>query len=77
MNYTNGGLKLTDIEMFLNSIKGSWVKRLLTENNNMWKCMYDTILNKYGGELLFESNLQTQDIKRICKDNEFLKNIIQ
>ena len=39
--------------------------------------MYDTILNKYGGELLFESNLQTQDIKRICKDNEFQKNIIQ
>ena len=37
MNYTSGGLKLTDIEIILNSIKGSCVKRLLTENNSMCK----------------------------------------
>ena len=36
--YENGGLNLTNIEQFLSSIKASWVKRYLDENNKrLWK----------------------------------------
>ena len=36
--YENGGLKLTDINFFLNAIKAGWVKQFLDENNHgKWK----------------------------------------
>ena len=36
-DYKDGGLKMIDIEMFLNSLKSSWRKRILdTSNNGIW-----------------------------------------
>jgi hypothetical protein len=39
-DYENGGIKLTDIDCFLNAIKASWVKRYLDKNNkSKWKTL--------------------------------------
>ena len=49
-NIENGGLKMIDIEFFINSLKASWVKKL-TDNSNKgdWKFIYMSFLEKHGG----------------------------
>jgi hypothetical protein len=75
--FENGGLKVTDIKCFLTSVKACWVKRLLNEENKgMWKNIYSSVLNKHGGNLIFECNLNSNDIKRIFNKNIFLANIL-
>jgi len=40
-------MKLTDVNMFLNSLKSGWVERLLnTESNGCWQIVYNHILNR-------------------------------
>jgi exonuclease III len=76
-SYEEGGLKLTNIDSFLTSIKACWVKRLLNDDNKgLWKCFYENILKKCGGNLIFECNLDTPDIKNISKNNFFLKDVL-
>ena len=42
-DYEHGGLKMTDIETFIWSLKAGWVKRLAqTENNKLLKTVYET-----------------------------------
>ena len=56
--YESGGLNLTNINKFLTSIKSSWIKRYLdSENCGKCKLLWDLRLNKYGNELIFESEL--------------------
>ena len=50
--YKDGGMKLTDVNMFLNSLKCGWVKQMLnTESNGCWKIVYKHILNRNGGNM--------------------------
>ena len=77
-NYENGGLKLTDIELFLNSIKASWIKRYCDEENKgNWKILWKRYLKRYGNELIFECNLDKTDIQSITKQNSFLCNVLE
>ena len=77
LDYKKGGLKLTDINYFINSIKGSWIKRLSNvENKGKWKIIYETIIKKYGGNLIFESNLKEEDIKQIIPHNKFFQDVL-
>ena len=56
--YQKGGLKMLNIDLFINSIKCSWIKRLFDNTNHgQWKTFYLNEIKKYGGKLLFESNL--------------------
>ena len=75
--YKDGDMKLTDVNMFLNSLKCGWVKRMLnTESNGCWKIVYYHILNKNGENFVFECYLNTPHIKSICKNNNFLRDIL-
>ena len=75
--YENGGLKLTDINFFLNAIKAGWVKRFLDENNHgKWKLLLHEKLKHFGTSLIFESNLDEAIIHDISKGNIFLKDIL-
>ena len=59
----NGGIKFPDIYYLRNANKASWVPRIMDENNNgLWKTIYQKRLNRHGGNLVFESNLQNEDI---------------
>jgi hypothetical protein len=75
-SYELGGLKLTDIQTFLISIKACWVKRLLNDNNGQWKSFYDSYLKKAGGKLIFDGKLNNKDITNICDNHQFLKDVI-
>ena len=46
-DYEKGGLKMLDIYKFLNSLKASWIKRVMDENNKgMWKYFYNKTSDK-------------------------------
>ena len=63
--------------MFLNSLKCGWVKRMLnTESNGCWNIVYNHIVNRNGGSFVFECNLDTPHIKSVCKNNNFLRDIL-
>ena len=76
-NYQNGGLRMLDIDLFINSIKCSWIKRLFdNKNNGQWKIFYTNKINKYGGKLLFESSLNKENIINMFPKCTFLQEIL-
>ena len=78
-NYENGGLKMIDIDIFMNSIKAGWVKRIVSDSNNGdWKHIYLNQLKGIGRKLIFECNISIKDLKNTLKiKSDFLCDIIQ
>ena len=78
-NYEIGGLKTIDINIFINSIKSGWVKRINdNKNNGDWKAIYLKQIDKFGGKLIFECNLNLKDLIKSFKiDSGFLSDILQ
>ena len=78
-NYENGGLKMVDISSFNKSLKTTWVKKYLDDSNRgKWKNFFELELGKYGGNLVFTSNLNKHDIlKTISVKDPFLQEILQ
>ena len=65
------------IEKILRSLQSSWVKRLLDENNNgKWKIFYKEKIKKVGGKIIFESNINEQDIKTLFPKTDFFQDIL-
>ena len=76
-DYIDGGLRVPNIFLLTNSIKASWVKRLLDDTNkHQYKIFYNLALSKYGDNLVFESNLDEKTITRIADKFIFLKDIL-
>ena len=78
-SYEIGGLKMIDINIFINSIKSGWVKRINdNKNNGDWKAIYLKQIDKFGGKLIFECNLNLKDLIKSFKiDSGFLSDILQ
>jgi len=75
--YEYGGLKLTNLSMFISAIKASWIKRYLdSKNNGQWKIFIKNNLDMYGNTLIFECEIDELFIKNISKNNIFLNNIL-
>ena len=73
-----GGLNMLDIQSFNESLKMKWIQGYLNEENKgKWKLFLDHYLGKYGGKLLFRSNLKQQDSTLLNLKDPFLKEIIQ
>ena len=54
-----------------------WIQGYLNEENKgNWKLFFDHYLGKYGGKLLFRSNLKQQDSTLFNLKDPFLKEII-
>ena len=72
-----GGLNLPNIKIFLNSIKASWVKRYIDENNKgKWKIFFDKVLVKRGAKIIFDCNITENDLKTLCGQNPFMQNVL-
>ena len=73
-----GGLKMINIELFMNAIKASWVKRLLDNNNKgIWKEKYQALLNKVGGFFFFQCNCKYVHAKKVIPHDDFLADVIE
>ena len=71
--YDKGGLKMIDIDKFIQAQKITWIKRILDPNNkNILNEIYLHRLNKFGRALFFECNFSERDILRNFKENIFL-----
>ena len=77
-DYSNGGLKMIDIQSFNKSLKATWVKKYLDkENQGKWKLFFDKELQKYGGTLAFMSNLNKEDTTNLLNvSNCFISEIL-
>ena len=71
--YIDGGMKLTDVDMFLNSLKCGWVN---TKCNDCWKIVYSHILNRNEGHFYFNLLINTPQIKSICKKHKLSQRLI-
>ena len=61
--YEDGGLKLTCISAYANSIKKYWVDRVLDNNYKAkWKALLYCKLNKFGNDIVFKCNMTIGDI---------------
>ena len=62
-DYLKGGLKMIDITSFNKSLKATWIKKYLDSKNcSKWKNTFNLELEKYGGNAVFNGNLNKQDI---------------
>ena len=63
--YHEGGLKMTNINNLTNSIKSTWVRRLLQQDNQGWKQLFDktickvSLISKLGSSWLEELSYKT------------------
>ena len=55
-DYENGGLKMIDVECFIDAQKVMWIKRLLKEEKGSWKCYPNYIIEKLAGKHSFQCN---------------------
>ena len=68
---------MIDIDKFIISLKASWIKRLFfSEIESPLKYYYDHKIEKYGGNLIFESSLSKSDVNALFNKCTFLKDII-
>jgi len=75
--YEYGGLKLTNLNLFISAVKANWVKSFLdNENSGQWKLFLKNRLEKYGNSLIFGCEIDEILIKRISQNNNFLNNIL-
>ena len=74
-DYSNGGLKMIDIQSFTKSLKATWIKKYLDEGNQgEWKYFFDLELERHGGSIVLTSNLNKKDtIENLKIKNCFIK----
>ena len=73
-NYEKGGLKMIDIEKFMQAQKITWIKRILDPNNKtVLNGIYLQRLSKFGCALLFECDFSGKDILNHFRENSFLQ----
>ena len=66
LDYEKGGLKMIDLEMFIMSLKISWLKRISVSENNR------TINYIYSEKLIFDCNFSPDDVNSIIQKNIFI-----
>ena len=76
-DYKKGGLRLTNIDYFIEALKAGWLRRIFDEmNKGLWKEYYLEKLNDLGGNFILECNLNSIECNLIAKDNIFLGDIL-
>jgi len=65
------------LDIDIQSLKCSWVKRLKFQPYSKWVQLYETMLNKYGQQLIFTCNLNAiKDTEQLEIKSIFLKDIL-
>ena len=59
--YDKGGLKMTDVDSIVMSLRLAWLKRLFGGNDEFWKRYLLHLLEPYGGFFFFKCNVDIRD----------------
>ena len=64
-DYKNGGLRMINLEYFLNALKASWLKRIFDDESTstLWKSFSKQKLTSFGDKFVLECNLKEKDCK--------------
>lgn len=54
--YDKGGLKNTDLECLIKSLRLAWLQRIFDANDRPWKWYLSDLLANFGGSFLFNCN---------------------
>ena len=74
-----GGIKMVDISSFNKSLKTTWIKKYLDNNNKgKWKIFFDITFKKYSCQNFFTYNLNVRDtVSLITTSDAFLKELLE
>ena len=76
-DYQDGGLKMLDIMEFNKALKITWILKYISDDcQSKWKSFFDLYLSKFGGKLVFTSNLARKDAKSLDVKDTFLQELI-
>ena len=78
-DYSNGGLKMIDIQSFNKSLKAMWIKKYLDPGNQgKWKLFFGLELGKSVEKNALTSNLSQQDTtKTLATKNSFVREMLR
>ena len=62
--------------MFNRSLKSMWIKKYLDNSDGKWKSCFDHYFSKHGGEIIFSSNRNMNDVKHLIIRDEFLVEVL-
>ena len=58
-DYSDGALKMIDLQSFNKALKSTWFKKYLEpENCGKWKYFFDSELRNFDGSAIFRGNLK-------------------
>ena len=72
---SSGGLNVTNINSFVNSLKCTWIKRYFSESSGPWKSFFNLSLKAFGYTFLFNCNCKPVEVEKI--ENVFIKEVVQ
>ena len=76
-DYSEGGLKMIDIASFNKSLKATWIQKYLDpESRSKWKRLFDSELERNGGEVILKGNLNKKDVNNLKISDPFVKEIL-
>ena len=62
LNYDNGGICFPDLNAIETGMKVTWVKRLLSaDNNGKWKCLVKKYMSKFNDNNFWYYNIQAKN----------------
>ena len=68
---------MIDIASFNKSLKATWIQKYLDpENRSKWKLLFDSELERNGGEAILKGNLNKKDVNSLKISDLFVKEIL-
>ena len=72
--YHKGGLKMSDVDSMVMSLRLAWLKHLFGSNDGFWKRYILHLLEPYGGFFFFKCNYDIRDYPNL---SEFYSELLQ
>ena len=72
--FDKGGLKMTDVDCIVMSLRLAWLKRLFGGNDGFWKRYLLHLLEPYGGFFFFKCNFDIRDYPNL---HQFYSELLQ
>ena len=68
---------MIDIASFNKSLKATWIQKYLDpESRSKWKRLFDSELERNGGEVILKGNLNKKDVNNLKISDPFVKEIL-
>ena len=78
VDYDQGGLKMVVAPLFAKSLKSTWIKKYLDQNNRgKWKLFFAANLRDLGATIIFKGNLIKKHLSMTGKTDTFLQELLQ